>query len=143
MRRKHGHSHWHSSRWPQITDLRNEGDLEKEQTKRKDGTDDEVSDRDGDDGLGGMESGGVGLAGLELTANMAEVEVLHRRPLHHLRFLWISTAPSPAISLERIQRGEWIENGEREGFDRGTEKKMVKEKKWDQKIHNYSIPLKI
>ena len=49
-------------------------------------TDDVGADGDGDDGLGGAEGGGVRLqragGGPAAAAGVAEIQVLHRRPLH-------------------------------------------------------------
>lgn len=54
-------------------------------------------DGDCNDGLGGVEGGSMGLEGLEATANVPQVQMLHRRPPRHLgRYLRsLSSSPPP------------------------------------------------
>ena len=80
---------------------------EQSERRKRELTDDVGADGDGDDGLGGAEGGGVRLhragRGAAAAAGVAQVQVLHRRPLHrsagsgllrHQGLAWLPPVPN-------------------------------------------------
>lgn len=91
-------------------------DTETGRRGRGGGTDEVGTDGSGDDGLSRVEGRGMGLQGLEAAIDMAEVEMVNRRPLHrNPRFL-----PDPISSTNNSVSYRKPSSEEKEESRRGA-----------------------